>query len=233
MLETLVTYLQSIPPEGVLLFALGITFLENIFPPSPSDTLLVFCGTLVGLGTLGFLPLWIVATVGSVAGFLTMYFVGRFLGKHITQWRIFRFISEDALEQVERWFQRYGYWLIVANRFLSGTRAVISFFAGVSRLRFDITLVLSSISSLIWNALLIYAGALFGENWQTIAMYLEIYGKTITSIIALLVVIWVVRWIYLQSREKQVKEDTSTDSEESRSLPDDGKESSDKESSVA
>ncbi len=226
MVETLIAYLQSIPPEGVLLFALGITFLENVFPPSPSDTLLVFCGTLVGLGTVDFFALWAVATVGSVAGFLLMYFVGRFFGDRVTRWRLFRFLSADALLQVERWFQRYGYWLIVANRFLSGTRAVISFFAGMSKLRLDVTLILSAISSLLWNALLIYAGMLFGANWQKITMYLEIYGKTVTSIIALLVIIWIVRWIYLQSHSEEKV------SEENRNLPGEETGNSDKGSST-
>ncbi|MEN3027519.1 MAG: DedA family protein, partial [Chlorobiota bacterium] len=68
-MEQWVAYLQELPPSGVLLFALAVTFLENVFPPSPSDVLLLFCGVLVGLGVVDFAALVLAATVGSVAGF--------------------------------------------------------------------------------------------------------------------------------------------------------------------
>ena len=48
MIETLVTFFQGLPPTGVLALTFGIAYIENLFPPSPSDVLLVFIGTIVG-----------------------------------------------------------------------------------------------------------------------------------------------------------------------------------------
>jgi membrane protein DedA with SNARE-associated domain len=189
MLDSLVAFIQTLPPIGVLLFAILITYTENIFPPSPSDMLLVFCGTLIGFGTVDFIPLLLTSTIGSTLGFLTMYGLGLKLEHRFTQSRALKFISSKQLEKVENWFQKYGYWLIVGNRFLSGTRAVISFFAGMSRLNFTKTSILSAISSAIWNAILLGAGWSLGSNWKIIGEYLALYGKTLTGVAVVALVI--------------------------------------------
>ena len=180
MIETLVEFLTGLPPLGVLFFAFLIAYAENIFPPSPSDILIVFCGTLVGIGTIDFYSLAVASTLGGCAGFCTMYIVGRKFGTTITTSPRFSFLPIASITKAEEWFRRYGTWLIVVNRFLSGTRAVISLFAGISQLPFGRTLLLSAISALAWNSLLILAGMLLGERWRTINEYLTMYSQFIT-----------------------------------------------------
>lgn len=194
MLESAIEFIQQLSPIGILLFACFITFTENVFPPSPSDLLLVFCGTLVGLGTIGFIPLTLMATAGSTAGFALMYWIGLKFEKATTKKRKMKFISADLLLKVEGWFQKYGYWLIIANRFMSGTRAVISFFAGMTRLDFLKTLSLSAISALLWNGILVFFGMKLGQNWRTISDYLSTYGKIIGGVVAIIAIIFAVRW---------------------------------------
>lgn len=203
MIDDITQFLLTITPLQLILFTFLITYIENLFPPSPSDVTLIFCGTLIPLGVIDFLPLLIAATLGSVSGFITMYGIGWKIGEKIYHWKFFRFLSPNAIEGVEKWFQKYGYGLIIANRFLSGTRAVISFFAGMSKLRFDLTLLLSAISSLLWNAILLYLGYVFGANWEKIAFFLEMYGKTVTGIAAVIILILVLRWLYFNKREQK------------------------------
>ncbi|HPP40136.1 MAG TPA: hypothetical protein PK498_07575, partial [Candidatus Kapabacteria bacterium] len=76
MLETLIEIIQKIPPFWILIIAFAVTYIENIFPPSPSDAALVFMGALVGTGTVGFIPLLLFATIGSTLGFITMFVLG-------------------------------------------------------------------------------------------------------------------------------------------------------------
>src|SRR6202008_4984466 len=87
---------------------------------------------------------------GSTVGFMIMYIFGRWFGKKILDAGKMPFINLDTLHKLERWFVKYGYWLIVGNRFLSGTRAVVSFFAGISGLNLLKTTILSFISSVCW-----------------------------------------------------------------------------------
>lgn len=190
MIETLVEFLTGLPPVGVLAFAFLIAYAENIFPPSPSDVLIVFCGTLVGIGTIDFISLAAASTLGGCAGFCTMYIVGRKFGTTITTSPRFSFLPISSITKAEEWFRRYGNWLIVVNRFLSGTRAVISLFAGISSLPFARTLLLSGISALAWNSLLIVAGMLLGERWRTINDYLSMYSQFITPTLVVALIVY-------------------------------------------
>lgn len=186
MLDYAVHFIQGLPPLGVLLFVCFITFLENIFPPSPSDTILVFCGTLIGLGTVGFAPMLGLATLGSVLGFLVMYWVGQRYGTHIIESKRFDFLPVESIHRAEAWFRHYGYWVIIANRFLSGTRAVISMVAGISEMKLSTTTLLSAASAAVWNAILLGAGALLGKNWLRMDEYLQLYGKILLVVIAVM-----------------------------------------------
>jgi membrane protein DedA with SNARE-associated domain len=176
--------------------------LENIFPPSPSDSVLVFMGSLIALGTIGFVPLLLLATAGSLAGFMIMFYLGSKFGHGVVESNKMPFINQKSLEKPEEWFRKWGYYLIIANRFLSGTRAVISFFAGMSDLNFKKTVILSAISALIWNSILIYLGVVFGNNFESILEYLALYGKIIFPIIALVIVVFLIKKYWWDKRSK-------------------------------
>src|SRR5215510_4658219 len=167
-MEQAISWLQTLPPVGVLAVMFLIAYIENIFPPSPSDAALVFAGTLIGIGVIGFAPALTMATLGSVSGFMTAYVLGRYFEQHFISGRYHRYLPVNAIHQVERLFNRFGYGVIVANRFLAGTRAIVSFFAGMSRLDLLKTTVLCAISATAWNALLLYAGMIFGSNWRRV-----------------------------------------------------------------
>jgi len=188
MLETLIIFLQHLPWELVFVATVVITFTEHLFPPAPSDVLLVFIGTLVGMHIVGFAPILVLSTIGSTIGFSTAYWLGYRYGHGVVQRGWLPFITEELLQKVERWFARYHDWIIVGNRFLAGTRAVIAFAAGVVRMPVMRTLVLSTISSLVWNTILIYAGSILGTNWKKADTILSAYGTGITILIVGIVV---------------------------------------------
>ena len=200
-LESAINFLSHLEWYWVLGFALFITMLENIFPPSPSDSVLVFMGSLVGIGTIGFFPLLLFATIGSVLGFIIMFILGRELGERIIDSNKLPFINKESLDKPEEWFRKWGYYLIVANRFLSGTRAVISFFAGLSELDLKKTIVLSAASALVWNTILIYLGYVFGNNYEDILEYLGLYGKIIFPIIGIVIVIFIIKKFWWDKRK--------------------------------
>jgi len=192
--EDFIQYVLGLNPVWVLVSVFLIAFVENLFPPSPSDILIVAAGSLVGMGTLGWLETLAAATAGSTLGFLAMYYVGRWFGDHILEQGRVRFLPVSAVRRVESWFRRYGYWIIVVNRFLSGTRAVVSFFAGMSELNLAITSLLCFLSALLWNSLLVYGGYLLGNNWRTIGVYLSTYSQVATGIVLVVVLVLVVRF---------------------------------------
>ena len=193
--QAIVDWLQHLSPLGVYVALWLTTYIENIFPPSPSDVVMLFIATLVGLGTIDFIPTLAVATLGSVMGFLTAFFLGRRFGRSITRSGKFPFLTKNALQKVDSWFERYGYWVIVGNRFLAGTRAVVSFFAGMSELSVARTTVLCAVSALAWNGLIIELGKVVGSNWEKGAQILHRYGVIVSTILGVIILFFVGRWI--------------------------------------
>ena len=104
------------------------------------------------------------------------------------------------MHTVEEWFRRYGYWIIIGNRFLAGTRAVVSFFAGMSGLHLGKTLVLSFISAAVWNGILVAAGYALGRNFERIGFYLTTYAQVVTAIVVVILIVVVARYIYRRNR---------------------------------
>ena len=105
---------------------------------------------------------------------MSAYLLGRYFERHIIEGRIGRFLPTGSIKQVEGLFRRFGYGVIVANRFLAGTRAIVSFFAGMSRMSLPRTTLLSALSAGAWNTLLLLLGELFASNWRKMAGYLQV-----------------------------------------------------------
>jgi membrane protein DedA with SNARE-associated domain len=198
--EHFILSLQSLDPLLVCLALFGIAFLENIFPPSPSDMAIVFGGTLVGIGRVGFAAALLSATTGSTLGFVAMYMIGKWFGRNILEQQRIRFIPLDSVHRVESWFARYGYWIIIANRFLAGTRAVVSFFGGLAELKLSITIPLCFFSALIWNAILLSGGYVLGNNWERIGFYISTYSQVVTGLVILVVIVLLARYFTRSSR---------------------------------
>jgi membrane protein DedA with SNARE-associated domain len=196
----------TVPVIMILLFALGNNFLENIFPPAPCDTVLLFIGTLIGLGKVDFFSLLLFSTIGSTLGFILMFYLGRVFGDRIIDSGKIKFITPDSLKKPEMWFAKHGYVIIVANRFLSGTRAVISFFAGMSHLRTDLTILFSVVSSLVWNAILLLLGMFLGESWEIADEYMSKYGQIILIVAVLVILFFIIK--YIITKKKEAKEKT-------------------------
>ncbi|MBI4417948.1 MAG: DedA family protein [Ignavibacteriales bacterium] len=201
-MEHLVERLLDLNPFLIYAVVASIAFIENILPPFPSDVAVVAAGSLVGLGTIGLIPLLAVTTVASTLGFITMYFIGLWFGRRILEQGKIKFLPLESVHRVESWFRIYGYWVIAGNRFLAGTRAVVSFFAGISELSITKTTMLSFVSALAWNSILILSGKALGENWSSLAGYLETYSKAVTGIIVAILAIVLIRFLWRRKRSK-------------------------------
>jgi len=201
MFESILTQISDFTPLWIYLTIFFFAYIENLFPPSPSDLIVVIGGSLVGTGTISFIPLLFSATLGSLAGFLTAFIIGWQFDKKLIHSGKIKFINIQSVDKVETAFRKWGYYLIVANRFLPGTRAVISFFAGMSRLNVNKTTILSFISSAIWNVLLIYLGMTFGKNVELIDGYLKTYSTIIWIITGGIILSFVIRYLIIKGRK--------------------------------
>jgi membrane protein DedA with SNARE-associated domain len=201
MIEELLARISGLTPILIYILLFTFAYVENLFPPSPSDMVIVIGGSLIGTGYLSFVPALVFSTGGSTAGFLTAFAIGWQLDKKLLHSGKLKFITVEAVERVENAFRKFGYYLIVANRFLPGTRAVISFFGGMSRLNVHKTLILSALSSLLWNIVLLYLGIMFGKNIVVVDKYLKTYSNIVVAVSVAVVVFFVVRY-FINKKKK-------------------------------
>src|SRR5499425_1754040 len=208
-MEQAFLWLKTLSPVVVLAMVFLIAYIENIFPPSPSDMLLVVAGTLIGGGKISFAPALTMATLGSVLGFMTAYVFGRYFEQRFVSGRYHRYLPVNSIHQVERLFNRFGYGVVVANRFLAGTRAIVSFFAGMSKMNLTATTLLSALSAAAWNAILLYLGVVFANNWRVGAQYLALYSKVATVVFGVAVIVFL--WRGFWKRRKIADSQSSND----------------------
>lgn len=188
-----VQFINTLPPISIYLVFFFVAYIENVIPPIPGDVLVAFGGYLAAESIVGLVPILLLTTIASVIGFMSMYWIGSQWGNVIKkgdeQFWLFRFISLEYINKVRDWMQRWGMGVVLANRFLAGTRSVISLTAGLSHTRISSTIICSTVSSVLWNGILLGFGWVVHENWRVIGKYLSVYGRIILGGIAIIILI--------------------------------------------
>lgn len=191
--QEMVQLINSLPPLSIYLIFFVVAYIENLIPPIPGDVLVAFGGYLAAESVIGLVPVLLLTTIASVIGFMSVYWIGSHWGNRIKEkgnkfW-LLRFIPLKYLNKVRSWMQRWGMGVVLANRFLAGTRSVISLTAGLSQTPISSTILYSTISSILWNGILLGFGWVVHENWKLIGDYLSTYGKIVLVLIAIFILI--------------------------------------------
>lgn len=193
---------------------LGIMFLifiENIFPPIPSEVILTFGGfaTTLPSSEINVVGVIVFSTIGAVIGALALYFIGRILKKErlmrLVEGKVgktLRFKPED-IEKADTWFNKHGNATVFFCRFIPIIRSLISIPAGINGMNIPKFLLFTTIGTLIWNSILTILGSILGENWTKIADIVDLYGNIVLVLIIVLFVIGVI--VYYNKRIKEKK----------------------------
>lgn len=188
-IDQAVNWILTLSPVSIYSIFLLVAYAENILPPVPGDLLIVFGGYLAAEQIISFNGLLLITTCASVIGFMNMYAFGYYFGDKIDTHRsnfwLMRIIDVKYFDRCKRWMHKYGQAVIVANRFLAGTRSVIAVTAGLTKMRVSTTVLSSFVSSVSWNFVLLGAGWIVHENWFVIGDYLNIYGWSILLLLVL------------------------------------------------
>lgn len=155
-----------------------LMFLENIFPPIPSEFIMPLAGFMSAQGRLTFLGVVAAGVVGSMLGTLPFYYLGRkteeeSLKKLADRHGRWLTISREDVERAQRWFDRYGGLTVLFCRLIPGVRSVISVPAGINRMNMAAFLIYSGIGTALWTALLTGVGYVLKSNFDEVEEYLN------------------------------------------------------------
>ncbi len=170
-----------------------LIFIENIFPPIPSEGILLFGGYASYIGSLNIWLVIICATIGSMSGAVLLYFIGSILGKQriksLMSSRVGRILhlNPQSIDNADKWFQKYEGKAVFLCRCIPVVRSIVSIPAGISKMNFRNFILLTLAGSAIWNILIAWIGCLAGDTWQTVQMWLGVYSDAVLVIILILV----------------------------------------------
>ena len=190
----------------------GVFFLiliENVFPPIPSEVILLFSGFFSTYTNLSVLYMIVASTLGSFLGAIILYYIGKIFNKErlkkIISGRIGKILrlKNSDIDKADQWFDNKGNKTVFFCRFVPIVRSLISIPAGMSEMPLGKFFLYTILGSLIWNTVLIVLGAIVGENWTSI---LNIFN-TYSHIVAILLVIIFIILVYIFYKKKKKLKD--------------------------
>ncbi len=154
-----------------------LMFLENIFPPLPSEVIMALGGVAVAQGRFEFWPLVTVAVAGTTLGNWVWYGIGRWVGYERLRPLIDRYgrwltLDWDEVERLHAFFLKYGSGIVFVCRFLPIARTMISLPAGMVRMNQVKFLIWTAAGSTIWITALAGAGSWFGKQFAEVDRFI-------------------------------------------------------------
>jgi membrane protein DedA with SNARE-associated domain len=168
-MEAVLRTLVGLPPIVIYLVIGAGAAVENVIPPIPADTFVLLGAFLAAADRANIWLVFACTWVPNVASAVGVYAVARrygggFFQRPIGHW----LLHPKQLEQIGRFYDRWGVFAIFASRFLPAFRAMVPVFAGVTGVSFWRVFPPLAIASGLWYGALIYLGGLAGRNFEAI-----------------------------------------------------------------
>jgi membrane protein DedA with SNARE-associated domain len=200
LFNSIITYITSFISSLGYPGIFSLMVVESAMIPIPSEIIMPFSGFLVATGKLSFFEVILAGSFGNLIGSIITYYAGLKIGRPlIIKYGKYIFFSESHLKFTEKLFERLGDKISFIGRLLPGVRTYVSFPLGIAKANLIKFMVYTLIGSLIWNALLTYAGVRLGSNWQSFHKY-----SPYLDIVAVIMIIAFVIWFIYKMKKMSV-----------------------------
>ncbi len=170
---------------------LGIALLmlaENVFPPIPSELIMPLAGFTAARGELSIVWVVVAGTVGSIAGALLWYYVGRWIGaERLERWaeRHGRWLtmSPEDVERARGAFARHGAAAVLVGRLVPAVRTLISVPAGITAMSLPRFLFWTGLGTAAWTALLAGLGYALESQYAVVADYVNPVSNVVVALL--------------------------------------------------
>ena len=192
--------------DGMGAFGIALLmFLENVFPPIPSELIMPLAGFNAARGDMSLVLVIAAGSAGSLAGAYLWYWIARKIGFdricHLSQkhgrWLS---VSPDELDRANGWFDRHDGSAVLFGRLIPTIRTLISVPAGVRRMPRTWFLGLSAVGTVGWTTALTLAGYWLEGGYDTVSEWLNPIS---TAVVVGLLAIYVWRVVTYNRREEK------------------------------
>jgi membrane protein DedA with SNARE-associated domain len=172
----------------------------------PGESMVMVAGFLAGQDVLDIRMLIAVVAVAAIMGDSIGYEFGRRLGRDWLRRHGEKFwLRPERLDRMDAFFLRRGGWSVLFAHFLHVGRALMPFMAGAAHLPYLRFLTFNAIGCVLWAAIYSLLGYLFGQSWHLIDRWIGRAG-VIGAILSTMVVVTIVLWRGITSRELEIRE---------------------------
>ncbi|MEG5061177.1 DedA family protein [Microcoleus sp. A2-C5] len=194
MVEWITNTMQSMGYLGIGL----LMFLENLFPPIPSELIMPLAGFTASKGDMQLSPAIAAGVIGTVLGALPWYYAGKLLSEERLRDLADKYgkwiaVSGADIDKANRWFTRHGNKAVFLCRLVPGVRTLISLPAGINNMPLIPFLAYSTGGTILWVSFLTLAGYKLAENYERVDEYLAPVSKIVVVIVVIGFILWVIK----------------------------------------
>lgn len=198
--EWVISIMEQLGYVGIAL----LMFLDNVFPPLPSEIIMPSAGFVAARGELSLLGVIVAGSIGSLIAAAVLYGLGRTISQptlfQLTErYGKYFMIKPQDVKTALHWFEHYGHRVVFIGRMVPAVRSLISIPAGMSHMPFWKFMFYSGLGTIIWTAFLACVGFYFGENLERMHHILSQSGNIILVLLTIALLIYLLRK-YQQSK---------------------------------
>ena len=186
-----------------------LMFLENLFPPIPSEVIMPLAGYVAAQGALNVWGVLAAGIIGSLLGALPWYYLGYYFGLPRVKWLAARFgrvltVTPEEVDSAVVWFSKYGTRAVLFGRLIPTIRTLISAPAGLARMGLPLFFFYSAIGTAIWTGLLVCAGFILESQYERVGHLVD-PGTNI--VIGIVIAVYVYRFMTFERHPKTAVSD--------------------------
>lgn len=209
-IEQVFAWLLGLPPGALYATAFGLAFIENIFPPTPSDVLIGLCAFVAAAGGTPTSSIFGVVMAGTLLGAAFTYALGRKYGAQGLHARMEARGWVGREKRIELAYIRYGLVALFVGRLIMGVRSIVPMVAGAFRVHPALAMAVMGIASAVWYGIIVWMASRVGENWEVYTEQLVAFTRWGTGVAGGLVLIGaIVLGVWLYRRRKRARRDAA------------------------
>lgn len=187
----------------MFIFISGV--LQLLFPPYPSDVIIVLEGYLTTVGSnYGFFPVFLVSVAGSIVGSLIVYWIGYKKGSAVLKYKVvLKYIDEKHIKRSEKVFHKYGKYGLILSKFIPGTSTIMVLFSGVFKVRRRVYFPFIIFSVLLQQVIYLLLGRVIGHNIESVKNFFSVFN--LIAVVVVVVIAIIIFIIYKIRKSKKLK----------------------------